>query len=122
MGIAQRAVAPQSGQARGHGRWIINDDEPITVPGQMSKSEFLEGASAMMTRRVTAAGGRQLPAHDCPHFSYWLRFYSNQDAERIERSLVRLLGAHRSATCAEDYWPLLAAEVERRARVRRKGG
>jgi hypothetical protein len=97
-------------------QWIVEDDEPVTVAGQMRKSEFVRLVLEELTGSVSAADGRPLTSDNCPSFAFWTGFYASQNAAHIERALCSFIGEDPGVAAARDYVPLFAAEIARRVR------
>jgi hypothetical protein len=80
---------PQDGaQPQPYG--VIVDDDHDLADGQIHKTDFLDQTSAATEQAVDEVlRPTGQTARDCPYLAYWLNFYRNASAARIERVIQK---------------------------------
>lgn len=110
---AQEATGERKENRRSR-HFIVEDDGPAPGLGQMKKLQFMQSLRNVVCVTADAAlvaTGRT--ATGCPYIEKWLAFYSEQSAERIERTLHKYAPETKTARSINDYFTQIQKRVQR---------
>jgi hypothetical protein len=97
---------------------IVEDELPDLGPGQMYKGEFLDELQTSVCATADAElaiVGRNTDG--CPYIEQWIGYYRTKSSQYLERAIRRYAPQTASMTAAQDYIPLIAAQVRRAVAV-----